>query len=699
MNIQRVISSVYFENVMDDKLIEKIDSALLPLDKTANFKEIRLKYIKKKYMDRPTIEESQYVKENDNEVTYILHNLFFDKIYGNNLNRLYKNNVNTIFFFPVYKGIDSKLRIKLSLNTIYDEMIKDVTSKEFDRDVSANKTGTGNLVMRIPVFSDTDESVEEYTSNLTSYFDRAFDFINEQKPIKIGEIVQPSLYGKFEKIIYSVDKEGDFFSGYYKKKLSSDKAKILNQLVQSFVDKFGRGSTSKDPFLTLNKDDSLRKYKADGKKVGTDNLSHFYALLETFIDAYKKTNDIEYLKSAVSSDNQTILRIFYRINNTDFIDEFNKIKVGSNYVYKITKYPRKNEKGKRIIDENECRIGYFREKRGLTNQFIFREYEGLKKKYCESGTKHETEEDKEDFEDIIDEEDTEETKDRIYKDGTIEVEYRNKRIFYRESDKAGSDEIDGEIVKLFDLHIYEKYKWFQFSDLGSVLSSETKIKFYNNLLFDRASFIDFLKKKGTYQDVTSLPIEFLRINQDNKLLLEYADYLLVFKKKTHVFKKTIFGIQYKSFIQRTKKAIVDLIFQTNEFIYMTKQKSKIVKKNNNKNYKIIRYNYYSPDDRHFDKELYVDQERKYCKKGNCELTDILKSPSPPSNTEFAIVIVDATRDTLLDVSALKQKTYCKQSRKNLLRYIQPILYALAPRFGGKYKTRKRLRSRRRKYRH
>lgn len=687
MNVQRVVSSVYFENINDSEIKKNITLSLQSIDPKSDFDQYRTLY---------TTTNEEY-KNEELKIAYVLDNLFFEKLYGNTISRLYKSKKNTIFIFPIFKDIDSSVRLTPALDPIYKRIVSNIKNqKEFNRDVGA-ETNSGNMYLFVPAFSDVDETDEEFTSTLNSYFERAFEFINEQKPLKVGDIIKPSLYGKFENIIYSVDKEGQFFTNYYKKKLPSSKVKILNGTVQGFTDKFGRGSTSKDPFLSMTKEESLRKYKADGAESLSkiEILPKFYTLLETFIDGYKKTNDIEYLRSAVSSDNQSIFRIFYRINNTDFVDEFDKIKVGSNYVYKKTDYSKETE---------DCRIGYFIEKRGLTNQYVFREYTGLTGKHCIGDT---PDEDKEFIEKEIEDEDLEESKDKIYKEGAIEIFYRNRQFYYRNTNKPASYQPDGKIDIMFNLHIYEKYKWFQFSDLGSSLNPETKIRFYNNILFDKKSFVEFLKKKEIYTSELKIPIEFLRINQDNKLLLEYVDYLLVFKKKTHVFRKTFFGIREKMFIERTKKAITEIIFQTNEVIYMTKQKSKTSNPKKNKNYKIINYKYYPATEmedvtRHFEKKLYEDIEIKYCKKNKCELNEEYSGDKKKENNkQYAIVILDATRDDIPDVSILKQKAYCKQSRKNLLRYVQPYLNMIIPRFGGKThrKTRKRLYSRRRKYRH
>lgn len=672
MNLQRFVSSVYFENIADKKLVGQLNDDLKIINPTLDYNVLRTLY---------TIQNGSYTNAINPIIQYIIDKLFFDVLFGKTISRLYKNNSNTIILFPVYKDIDSANRLSVPLKDIYSPMLTAIDKKkEFDRDVNS-VTKSGNMYLFVPAFSDNDETIEEYETNLKNYFDRALEFINEQKQLKIGEVIKPSLYGKFENLIYTVDKNNQFFTGYYKKKLSSEKTKVLNEVLEKFTEKFGRISSPKDPFLSLTKEESLRKYKADGYK-DLSYLTKFNNLLETFIDVYKKTNDVEYLKTSSSTDNQSIFRIFYRINNTDFVDEYDVIKTGSNYVYKITEdLPN---------GSTDCKVGYFRDKKGLTNQYIFREYTGLSSNYCNK---------KVEDEDIkqLEESEYDDRKETIVPtEYVIETKKRGNTIVYRRVTRDSSELFNGKVEKLFDLHIYEKYKWFQFNELGNELKPETKIKFYKNILFDKDSFVEFLKKNNRYKEKMSLGIEFLKINQDNSLLLEYVDFILLFKRKSHVFKETFFSGKKESFVERTKKAILAILFETNETIYLTQQKSKVSKDNKN-NYKIISYQYYNATKEHFNKEIYDDKEIKYCKKGECEINNELSN----KKIDYAIAIVDVTRENIEVVSELKKKTYCKKTRRKLRKLMQPFLRAVLPQFGGKTKKVrfKRLRSRRRKDSH
>ena len=414
-----------------------------------------------------------------------------------------------------------------------------------------------------------------------------------------------------------------------------------------------------------------------------------------FIDIYKKTNDREYLKLTASSDSQSIFRLYYRVNNTDYTDTYKEIKTGSNFVYKLTD----------PTIEDSLKVGYFIKKEGLTNQYIFREYTGLTSKYKNlENPGGESPEDKEKTQEEVAEEEIEEDSKNINipKEFLIQTKLIGNRPHYKRVNPKINGRFTGIIEPLMNLHIYEKYKWFKFNDLSGELSPETKIKFYNNLLFDRESVIEFMKKTNRYTDKLSIGVEFLKINQDNKLLTEYVDFLLIEKEDTHVFNgDSLFSGKIESFVEKTKKAIVKMLFETNKLIYTSNVHSGKTKEDIKKNYKVISYDYYpimkSPDidkqkdqlDKHFNKIITEDIEKKYCKKSKC---DEIYQEINNEEVECAIAIVDITKENIDVVPELKRKTKCKKLRKTIRKQLQPYLKKL-PQIGG------RSRSRRSKKRH
>jgi len=113
-----------------------------------------------------------------------------------------------------------------------------------------------------------------------------------------------------------------------------------------------------------------------------------------------------------------------------------------------------------------------------------------------------------------------------YYQTTIEI----KRIFginrFKRVDNNQTFTYPGTLVFFRDLHTNERYKWFKHNDINGSLSQDTQIKFYNNILFDKKSLIEYLKSKKTYDEKNpKLGYEFLKINEDVKLLSEYSTFI------------------------------------------------------------------------------------------------------------------------------------------------------------------------------
>ena len=698
MNLQRYISTVYSE-LIPKKYYDKMNTEINQIkpDGKLDFETLRNMYV---------IENKTYGTDKSID-RYLIHTLFFEILFGNTLEAVYKRTTNSVFLFPVFFDIDdSSRRLSQLIDKIYEKVLLHKKTQEFTREPSilkgkdqspvVNSPPSGNMVLFVPVFADGDDDPKEFAERVTAYFDRAFTFINDVRQKKTNDTYGNSP-DKFENIIYTIDKDNRFFTGYYKKKLPEEKSKTLNGIVEKFVEKLGcRISTVKDPILKLTRDETRKKIISDGKLDDENMKENMYKLIDKFNDFYKKTNDKEYLKLASSSENQTKFRIYYRVNNTDIVDSFAEIRPGSSYVYKID-------------DGETCAIGYFRERRGSTNQFIFREYKGLSATACKN---NKTEDEKKKEAVDIEKEEEEDFKEDSTKEITeyiIETKNYGSVIKFKRVVKGDYKPYYPGTIELFkDLHIYEKYKWFQFNEIDGTLSPETNIKIYKNILFDTKSLIGFLKEKKLFTDKTRLAVEFLKINQSNSLLLEYVDYIVTNKKSTNVYESTFFSGKLKNFVEKNKKSILEILFQTNELIYMNPQRTSQTKENIKQNYKIITCNYYpslykSDVENHFNKIIYEDKEQKYCKKRTCELNpeDIKEETKDDTDKiEYAIAIIDVTKDNVEVKSELKSKATCKKLRRTLRKQLQPFLQILMPRIGGKSKRiRKKLRTRRCKNRH
>lgn len=694
MNLQRYVSTVYSEQIdkEDYPLLDKELSLLTP-NLNLKFKDILDSYTKKNSVSNP-------YETIDPDMKYILHNLLFEKVFDHTISKLFEDQKNSIILFPIYNDIDGKNRLRKELENVYpmyrDILNEDNIKKEFER-----KQGIPlkSQYMFVPAFSDEDESAEEYKERLTQYFNRWYEFMQELKPKPTNLVPKPSL--KFDKICYTVDHSGNFFTHYYKTKLNNEKSKILNQTLSSFLERLGLNNRSevKDPILQVTSENVTRKYKADGKKLSESKINALLDLLKKFIDIYKRTNDKEYLKTATSRDQQSIFRIYYRVNRTDETDDFTTIKTGSTYVYKMKP------------NEGDTKIGYFNEKEGIQTTYTFREYSGLTQKFKEYGAEFiekavkKTKEKKKDS-DGKEKNSDEKDIDHLFKAGQpmmINITSVGSVLYYKQLKKGKpTNKYDGTIEYFKDLHNYEHYKWLNFRDMNGAFTSDTNIKFYENILFDKESLIGFLTKRNEWTPQTKVNQMFLKINQDNSLLLEYASYVMNEFSDTNVY---ISG-NIKNFVEDNKKSIVNILFETNQLLYLTSSHSSEEKTNISKNYKMVQYKYYEARDvkeatRHFQKTIEVDEESSYCGRSHtCDLLKVIQTNLKDA-IEYAVVIVDVTKDNIDVDSTLKSKTNCKKLLKSLRRQIQPYLVAFAPRWGGtrKRSNNKRKSRRRRKYIH
>jgi predicted Zn-dependent protease len=668
MNLERFMSTVYSEQIKKE-YFETLNISLKDIDPSLNFVTIRDSYVK----------DAKPYKSGNELVDYMIHTLVFEKIFQNSFKYLENNHKQTILIFPVFHDIDSKNRLKDGLSDVYKDIINRKKG-EFTRGL------LGNSILYLPAFSDETETMDEYSERLSNYLSKWFNYINEQKPLP-NEIRETHKI-KFDTVCYSVETSGELFTDYYSKKLKQDKSKKMNELLVGFLEKLGLNprSTVKDPLNQLTPDIVRRKYRDDGK-TDLDNLEPVLEFLKVFLDVYKRSNDAAYLKSATASDDQNFLRIYYRINRTDDKDEYTFIKPGSSYVYLI--------KGKDPTGKSTVKIGYFNEKNKKRSQYLFREYKGLTAQYL-----------KERFNPL--EEKVIIEKDDIGEEYVVETTTISKTIYFRRV-KPGkyNKEYDGKIELFLDLHIYEKYKWFDFKDMGGQFKSESNIRYYENVRFDKKSLILFLEEKKTYTKDTKLNQEFLKINQDNDLFLEYVEFIYAnLGSNVYVGKGSL-----DSFKARNKKSILDILFQTNTLLYTTHAHSEKEKTDISKNYKMVLYNSYEPNDydpieKYFEKIIYEMKELKYCDKSTA-CGDFLKEiqqirQKEQSKIEYAIVIVDVTKENIEVDADLKSKTYCKKLNRTLQRQLQPYMKELLPIIGGKrtYKRkRKKLFTRRRQYCH
>ena len=207
-------------------------------------------------------------------------------------------------------------------------------------------------------------------------------------------------------------------------------------------------------------------------------------------------------------------------------------------------------------------------------------------------------------------------------------------------------------------------------------------------------------------------MEFLKINRDPVRLLAYGEHVFRNFSSTHIFspKSGLSSlIPRESFIDKLKKSIVDLLFETNTLIYITNTKSSEKEKTDiSENYKIAYCHYYPTNERkdsqgksvsisdnplavtHLNSVIYQClPEYDFCKTPvlyNCKYFE----NAVDDNEQRAIVILDITRRKVDDVG-ITSKVRCDPLRKKIkytLRKFNPFVM-MKVRTGGKKKTRRR----------
>jgi hypothetical protein len=202
--------------ISDSDFLTALDEDVKKIVPDETYRNLRESYTEKytPYSSKDTSKEKNVkeIKNVEKETetkdykTYILDKLFFDVLFGKTIGNLYKKKTKTIILFPVFKDVDSNNRLLSSISSIYKLILnKKNTNNLFVR------SAENNVLFFVPAFSDSEESIEEYSTDLTSYFSRAFDYILQEKQTTSGGVVQLR-ENRYETIIYTVDKNNQFFT-------------------------------------------------------------------------------------------------------------------------------------------------------------------------------------------------------------------------------------------------------------------------------------------------------------------------------------------------------------------------------------------------------------------------------------------------------------------------------------------------------
>ncbi len=713
---------------------------------------------------------------------YITKNYLLGPLFGNTYKKVVGERKNTLFIFPTFntssKGIE---KLHTSTEKYYrwifgltdfqrfyltnvDKGERPPVSPPFKYVHTLTDPVEGlpcNAFTFLPVLTDdTTESTDAFKQRIEMAFDVMIDNIKKEARYAEGQVVinaKPKI--PFTTICFMVDNDKDknLFTGYYSGTyLSTEKTKILNEIVRNFIQRKSIDNqnirlpeVTPDPMKKLNKDYVTKDLSTISTRIGlslsgntyTEYLTKLNILVDKINDTYKKTVDKAYAKIATAQSNISFMRLYYRVNNIDKTED-NQIKTGNDFLYKLTGVMLDPDDS-----EEECNKVY-----------ICKLYENTQRKgrYQIEVHKQETKEfrkilkktgscDNEDN-NIADDNELQEdnTENPLkYYQTTIDIKNLFGIYRFRKVDNNQSFNYPGTLVFFRDLHTNERYKWFKHNDINGSLTQETQIKFYQNILFDKKSLIEYLKSKKQYDEKKpNLGYEFLKINEDIKLLIEYSNFIYNSPQfnKTHLNEPNILlkslPFNQNIFLDKIKDSILDIIFQPNQIIYVGgAKKSTVEKKDTSQNYKVVGFTRYNTDlqsniknnikkiegtnpsakivndktEESTIKSVYPliyshltnishgdETEVRYCPHRKLNKCEVLRETFKPFE-ERMIAVVDITRD-VHDASELKDKAKCKRLRKSIRlrmkRYIEPMRIdkiLLGKVIGGNKKTKKRRR--------
>ena len=199
-------------------------------------------------------------------------------------------------------------------------------------------------------------------------------------------------------------------------------------------------------------------------------------------------------------------------------------------------------------------------------------------------------------------------------------------------------------------------------------------------------------------------IGYLKINSNIEELKKYTDFIYdKFKQNINT------NLKNKSYEEKVKKGIVDILFEKNGLVYIRSTTTKTEKekeKATSDNYKIINHKYVSivkgeNEDNvkkekiktqlsyYFDKIYNEEKEMTYM--GKDTESDLIEIFSQ-NNTTGAMVVIQITKDVISDSSKLLLSAECKQRSKR----IKSKYYKLLGAFKGGTKKKKKQNTKKRR---
>ena len=625
----------------------------------------------------------------------------------------------TLYLFPNIKNVKDKNTISFNLN-------KDL-SPTYNNYYTTLFSSQPDNIYFLNVLSLENEDLDEFKSRLKQEL-----YLLEEKIKEKAQIVMGREDNAYTKIIYFVDNEKSFNINYFNSSLKLKKEftnELNTQLNAFFIRNVGnqRLSRSGNESLLKNSDvTNLRSeivlkglkgfYKSDPEKSKLNELGFRNALdmlILAFQQAYRRYTEKGFKQSLSQTVNLNKFIIYSRFDNLDAAINTNELTPSRDFLYFFL------EKG------HIPKVGYFQISNQSKNEYFFvvdaiankrwrdeeesKEGQGLYGKYKkELKPKNERKE----LEDINDNAVKEidalhrQTEGPESRRVLIQIRYNYGAIEFKNVESRNIQFTGNRIIFYKIKRDYEMYRPFKFNMIDHVFDAKLgPINYYEDVIFDKKSLQAYLESEKKYTDKTRMSVEFLKINSNIDELKKYTDFIYdKFKQNINT------NLKNKSYEEKVKKAIVDILFEQNGLIYIRNTNIKTEKekeKATSDNYKIINHKYTSINNSedaddvkkekiksqltyYFDKIYNEETESTYL--GQDTKSDLIELFSQ-NNTTGAIVIIQITKDVITDASKLLLSAECKQRSKR----IKSKYYKLLNVFKGGTKKKKNIKKMSRRY--
>lgn len=631
--------------------------------------------------------------------------------------------------------------IKSSLNPKIDIEDKNYYNKLLS---SKNNSNYDNIFL-LPVFTTRPDTLEEFKSRI----DQSLKNLSE-KIIDKGKRDESA----YTQIIYYVDNEKDkfFYTGFFKNSLKNDYVTELNNKLKNFfVSRVGNQQ------LTLN----YKPYFSDIASLKSINIEKNIAstfdnsmreslqqLIECIKNCYLSFTDINIRKSLSENININTFHIYSRLENLDDSDPMSTVVAAKDYcylfleqgknpklghlevsnisknqyffvvdrtgifekwasaVYVYPNKPRHDSKKQTVIinKDNSATIKDILGNKSVTyndgDMIKFNinnkntwsdDYTKYKTKYNPSSKSTKMDDDVIPLTQTL----VEQESDKDIKRTLIQVRYNYGQIQFKNIQERINSPFTG-VLKFETIdREYEKYNWFVFNTIDRSLEAKMAINYYEDTMFDKESLKAYLKSENKLTDKTRIAFEFLKMNYNISELKKYSDFIY------DNFKQNInLNLNDNTFVERIKRAIIDIVFEKNGLIYV-KKSNIIAEKEKEKpdadNYKIINCKYVSIRNKNVEPETksYFNkndfEETKYLKNKVKNMKEIKTMLNMQEKKTGGFAIIQITRDVIGDSTSLYLAAECKKrSRRIKSKFKQALNFVLE---GGKSRKIKR------KYKH